>query len=199
MPQLPSGQGAHINPPRWWSRSPLPHANRYRSCHRQIMTHLEITARGPQRQHRQRRPLYLLLSALVVALTASCSRSEPRQPDLPKQPDRWVSSVALDTESRARYIGRTKDFVITSVTTVKDVNTPRTISVGDDVEGLRIGAIQCSFYWRDTSYGGEQYMWRDRWGCKAGRSRQEVENAVGEDGTKHFDYIHVSPVHLAGD
>lgn len=163
------------------------------------MTHLEVTDLGPQRQHHQKRPLYLHTLSLVVALAASCSRSEPRQPDLPKQPDRWVSSIVLDAESRAKYIGRTKDFVITSVTTVKGVNTPRTISVGDDVEGLRIGAIQCSFYWRDASYGGEQYMWRGRWGCKAGRSRQEVANGVGEDGTKRFDYIHVGPVNLAGD
>ncbi len=58
------------------------------------------------------------------------------------------------------------------------------------------GAIRCSFYWKDASYGGAQYMWRGRWGCMAGRNRYEVENAVNEDGSKQFDYIHISPVSL---
>jgi hypothetical protein len=30
----------------------------------------------------------------------------------------------------------------------------------------------------------------------AGRSREEVENAVADNGDKRFDYIHVSPVRL---
>lgn len=105
----------------------------------------------------------------------------------------------LDPESRAKYVGRTKDYLITSVSSVKNLDAAPTISVGDEVEGVRIGAIRCSFYWRDADYGGEQYMWRGRWGCLAGRSRQEVETAVGTDGEKRFDYIHVSPVRLDGD
>jgi len=145
-----------------------------------------------------RLPLAHLLSA-ATALAASCGRGEPRQPDLPKQPDRWVSSVVLDADTKVKYVGRTRDYAVTTISTVKDVNGLQTISVGDEVEGVRVGAIKCSFHWRDASYGGEQYMWRGRWGCQAGRSREEVEHAVGDDGEKRFDYIHVSPVRLAVD
>jgi hypothetical protein len=102
----------------------------------------------------------------------------------------------LPADSKATYIGKTKDYLVTTTTAVRDVNAPLTITIGDEIEGLRVGAIRCSFFWRDASYGGKQYMWRGRWGCSAGRSRQEVENAVAEDGEKRFDYIRVSPVHL---
>jgi hypothetical protein len=139
---------------------------------------------------------HILALSAIATFTASCGDGEPRQPDLLRQPDRWVTSVALDSASRVKYIGKTKDYVVTSFTAVKDVKALRTISVGDEIEGLHIGAIKCSFHWRDAYYGNEQYMWRGRWACQAGRSRQEVENAVAENGDKRFDYIHVSPVRL---
>lgn len=138
--------------------------------------------------------LSLMSLCTIWVCAVSCDRGEPRQPDLVKQPDRWVSSVVLDSNSKVEYIGRTKDYLITSVTSIKRVNGLRTISVGDDVEGLRIGAIRCSFFWRDASYGGEQYMWRGQWGCRAGRTKQEVEQAVAENGDKRFDYLYVSSV-----
>ena len=75
----------------------------------------------------------------------------------------------------------------------------RTVAVGDEIEGVRIGAIKCSFFWRDASYGGEQFMWRERWGCQAGRSEQEVQNAVANNGDKRFDYVHVAPVRLESE
>jgi hypothetical protein len=37
------------------------------------------------------------------------------------------------------------------------------------------------------------------WACMAGRSREELEAAVKEDGTKMFDYIHVAPIRLRGE
>ena len=61
-----------------------------------------------------------------------------------------------------KFVGRTRDYLITGVRTVKDVDRPRWISIGDEVEGIRIGAIQCSFHWRDATYGSEQYTWRGR-------------------------------------
>lgn len=136
----------------------------------------------------------VFLLCAVAALAMACGNAPPRQSDLPKQPDRWVNSITLDPQSKVDYIGKTTDYAITSVTKVKAVAGVRTISVGDEIEGLRIGAIKCSYYWRDASYAGEQYMWRDRWGCQAGRSRPELENLVGDDGSKRFDYIHASPV-----
>jgi hypothetical protein len=139
----------------------------------------------------------LLLPALAAcALAASCESSEPKQSDLARQPDRWVTSIRLDPDSTAQYIGKTQDFLITSVSRTRVASTAPTIRIGDEIEGIRIGAIQCSFHWNDSSYGGEQYMWRGRWGCMAGRDEQQVRNAVDDDGGKRFDYIHVAPVTL---
>jgi hypothetical protein len=105
-----------------------------------------------------------------------------------------VTSIALDSSTKIEYVGKTKDYRITSVTSIKELNGFRTVSLGDEVDGLRIGAIRCSFFWRDAAYGGKQYMWRGRWGCKAGRTKEEVENAVADNGDKRFDYLHISPV-----
>lgn len=115
---------------------------------------------------------------------------------MPERPDRWVADVALDPDSKVKFIGTTKDYLITDVSEVRSVDGVRSIRVGDEIGGVRIGAIQCSFHFRDASYGGSQYMWRGRWACKAGRTREELEQAVADDGTKRFDYIHVAPVHL---
>lgn len=136
----------------------------------------------------------LALAALL--LTASCGPSESRQPDLPKQPDRWLDSIVLDAESKATYVGKTRDYIVTTSSEVRDLGALRTIRVGEEIEGIRIGAIKCSFFWRDATYGGEQYMWRGRWGCQAGRSKQEIQSAVEADGEKRFDYIHAAPVRL---
>jgi hypothetical protein len=102
----------------------------------------------------------------------------------------------LDSSTRVTYVGKTRDYLVTSVTSAKELKAPRAIAIGDEIEGLRVGAIKCSFHWRDASYGNEQYMWRGRWGCQAGRSREEVERAVAENGDKRFDYLFVGPVHL---
>jgi hypothetical protein len=143
-----------------------------------------------------RAALLVPFAVALTALTVSCGGSEPRQPDLPRRPEIWVTSLTLDADSKLQYIGKTKDYLITTASTVKDLNGPRRISVGDEIEGIRVGAIRCSFFWTDASYGGEQYMWRGRWGCQAGRSKEEIENSVGPDGEKRFDYLHVSPVSL---
>ncbi len=140
--------------------------------------------------------LQLVATALIVGVVGGCGPSEPRQPDLPRQPNRWVSSITVDPDSQINYIGKTRELVFTTVNWGEALNGRRTISVGDVVNGVQIGAIRCSFYWKDASYGGAQYMWRGRWGCMAGRNRYEVENAVNEDGSKQFDYIHISPVSL---
>lgn len=138
----------------------------------------------------------VLTVAALVGLISSCGRSEQRTSDLTKRDDIWVSSLTLDSDSKLKYVGKTRDYIITSISTVRDLEGPRTISVGDEIEGIHIGAIQCSFFWRDASYGGEQYMWRGRWGCQAGRNEDEVERAVGRDGEKRFEYLHISPVSL---
>lgn len=156
----------------------------------------EITTRISSRDYLLKiLPSECLLSAIAV-VSISCSRSAPALPDLPKQSDRWVSSIVLDSDTKVRYIGTTRDYLVTSSSAVKELNGVRTLDVGDDIAGVRIGAIKCSFFWRNASYGGEQFMWRGRWGCQAGRSEQEVQDAVAENGDKRFDYVHVAPVRL---
>lgn len=152
---------------------------------------------------RQPRILVRLLPAVLLpfavamgALTASGGGSEPRQLDLPKRPDVWVTSITLDADSKAQYIGKTKDYLVTSFSPVKVLTGLQRISVGDSIEGIRIGVIRCSFFWRDASYAREQYMWRGRWGCQAGRSKEEIENSVKPDGGKRYDYLHIAPVSL---
>jgi hypothetical protein len=92
--------------------------------------------------------------------SADCGHSEPREPDLPKRPDVWVSSITFNADSRLQYVEKTKDHLITSVSAVKDLNAPRRISIGDEIDGIRVGAIRYIFFWTDASYGREQYMWR---------------------------------------
>lgn len=136
--------------------------------------------------------------SIIVAVTASCRQQQPRQPDLPSQPDRWVNSITLDTDSKVEYIGKTKNFLVTSAERAEEIHSPSAVRVGDSIEGLPIAAIKCSFFWRDAFSGNTQFMWRGRWGCMAGRSKQELETAIDQNGDKRFDYIHVSPVSEAG-
>jgi hypothetical protein len=135
----------------------------------------------------------------AAALITSCGPSKPKQPDLPKQPDRWVTSIVLDTDSKANYVGKTRDYAITTVSSAEKLDSLKAVSIGDQINGVRIGAIKCSFFWRDASDAGVQYMWRGQWGCEAGRSRQEILNAVQDDGTKRFDYVYVGPIRLPED
>lgn len=115
------------------------------------------------------------------------------------QPNRWVESLALDPDTKVFFVGKSKSgvFGFGSVDTRKELNGLRTIKIGDVVEGIRIGAIRCKFHPRDAGRGAAQFMWRGRWQCMAGRSAQEIDNAVGQDGIVHFDYIVVSPVSIS--
>ena len=135
-------------------------------------------------------------AAGIGAMVASCGPSKPRQADLPKQADRWVGYVNVGPESQVKYIGQTRNLLITDVTQVKDLNDSRPLKIGDTINGVKIGAIKCIFHWNDSGYGNTQFMWRGKWGCMAGRDRYEINNAVNDDGKKNFDYIHVAPVSL---
>lgn len=143
--------------------------------------------------------LVWLVAVGATCLVAGCGPARSREPDLPKQPDRWVNSVVLDADSKVNYVGKTKELLITQVSSQDSVSGLRSVRVGDVVNGVQIGAIQCSFHWRDAESSGRQYMWRGRWACMAGRSRDEVQTAVADDGTKRHDYIHIVPVGLRGE
>jgi hypothetical protein len=140
--------------------------------------------------------IFSILIAVLSLATTSCTSSKPKQADLPIQPDRWVSYVNVDPESKVQYIGKTINLLITDVTQVKEISNSRPIRIGDKINGLTIGAIKCSFHWNDSGYGNSQFMWRGKWGCMDGRDRFEINNAVNNDGGKNFDYIHIAPVSL---
>jgi hypothetical protein len=142
--------------------------------------------------------LLLMVGLAIACLLSACDDEHPvdSRPHLPKRPDKWVNSVRLDPDSKASYVEADQQYVVISVSNVRDIDGLTEIRVGDEIEGLRIGAIRCSFHWTDASYNGRQYMWRGRWQCMAGRSKEEVEGAVGENGEKFFDYIVISPVSL---
>jgi len=136
----------------------------------------------------------IILMMMFTALTA-CGRDEPRMQDLPDRDDQWVTSLTLTPDSQISYVGKTRDYLITEATKVKDLQRRSSLRVGDEVEGMRIGAIRCRFHPKNAFNGG-QYMWRGRWGCQAGRSKDEVENAVGPEGQKRFEYLFIAPVSL---
>lgn len=142
-------------------------------------------------------PIHVL--ALLALTATACQGGGSRQADLPRKPDRWVKAVATDSDSDVQYIGKTKHLLITSITGTKPVDGRNTIKIGNEIEGIRIGAIRCSYQWRNATYNGEQYMWRGRWGCMAGRDSVEVANAVADNGDKRFPYIYIAPVTLGSD
>ncbi|RWC10383.1 MAG: hypothetical protein EOS52_25055 [Mesorhizobium sp.] len=143
-----------------------------------------------------RRPVFVTaIRFLIVPVLLSACDDQSKSSDLPDKPDIWVNSLSLQNGSKATHVGKTSS--ILGSTTVTPLSGLTSIAVGDDIDGVHIGAIKCTFFTKDASYSGEQFMWRDRWGCLAGRSQDEVENAVQEDGTKLYDYIHIAPVILA--
>jgi hypothetical protein len=136
----------------------------------------------------------IILTMMLAALTAACGRREPGQPDLPDR-DQWVTSISLGPDTQISYVCKTRNYLITEATKVKDLERRPTLRVGDEVEGMRLGAIRCSFHPKNAFNGG-QYMWRGRWACQAGRSKDEVGNAVGPEGQKRFEYLFIAPVSL---
>lgn len=135
----------------------------------------------------------LIILPALPFLLSSCDQSSGSS-DLADQPDQWINSVALQSDSKATHVGKTS---LIGSTTAKILSGLTSVAVGDEIDGIRIGAIKCTFFTKDASYSGEQFMWRGKWGCLAGRSQNEVENAVQEDGTKLYDLIHVAPVTLS--
>jgi hypothetical protein len=126
----------------------------------------------------------------------ACNSSEPADNWLPDKPDIWVSKIASDEDSVMTFVEKTDDYLITETSSVRNITSIRSLSVGDEIEGIEIGAIRCTFHNRNESWAGEQFMWKGRWTCMASRNQQEILNAVGKDGFKHFSYIHLSPVSM---
>lgn len=135
-----------------------------------------------------------IVCAFLLLSACSGKPSEPASPDLPSQADRWVQTLDAQPDTKVGYVGRTSP--VLSSTTVRDVAGVRSVKIGDTIEGVTVGAIKCTFFPHDASENTGQYMWRGRWGCMAGRDRNEVENAVRDDGTKAFDYIYLAPVSI---
>ncbi|WP_114639191.1 hypothetical protein [Polynucleobacter necessarius] len=115
---------------------------------------------------------------------------------LPEQQDKWVKSITLSPYTTVKYIGKTQELLVTQSTKVTELNSLKTIEVGDEISGIHIGAIRCIFFSEDAGKGVNQYMWQGQWGCMAGRTEQELATAIRADGVKVFDYIYASPVNL---
>lgn len=135
-------------------------------------------------------PPFLCLALLL----ASCGQTtgDKATSDLPARADRWVQAVATQPDTKIEHVGKTS--TIAGSTSVTQLPAAKRIAIGDTIDGVTVGAIKCTFFPHDSAYGGEQFMWRGRWGCMAGRSQAEVAGAVKDDGTKAFDYINLSPV-----
>ena len=72
----------------------------------------------------------------IGAVVAGCGPSKPRQADLPKQADKQVSHVKVDPESKFTYIRKTRNFLITDASQVKELNDSRPIRIGDTINGI---------------------------------------------------------------
>ena len=136
------------------------------------------------------------LTIVTAIFLSSCGQSEPSEPDLPEQADRWLTSIELDADSSMKLVGKTKDYLITTVSSVTQISEVKSLTLGDEIEGVKIGVIQCKFFSKDATYGDSQFMWRGLWGCMAGRSKHEILNALDPEGGKRFSYIHISPINL---
>jgi hypothetical protein len=112
---------------------------------------------------------------------------------VPDQPHRWVSSLSLQADSKALLVRKDNFFGVSSQQPLSGL---RNIALGDEIEGVKIGAIKCFSHDRDEFYENEQYMWRGRWACQAGRSKYELDHSVQNNGSKNYDYIHVVPVNI---
>ena len=137
------------------------------------------------------------MASLALLLLLSCGQQQQsKNPDLPEQPDKLLNSILIQGDTKVTHVGKTS--AVLGATRVKPIDGLRSIAVGDDIDGVNIGAIRCVFFNKDASYANEQFMWRGRWGCQAGRSQKEIENAVKSDGTKMYDYIYIAPVNSDG-
>jgi hypothetical protein len=140
--------------------------------------------------------IQLILAIAITIGLVSCGRSQPKELALPPQADQWASSIVVESGGKVTYIGKTKELLVTESTEIRALPGITKITIGDEISGVRIGAIKCMFFQENDFHGKEQYMWRGKWGCQAGRSKDELLVAVSSTGKKQVDYIYASPVQL---
>jgi len=99
--------------------------------------------------------------AILIAILLACGviyfifprhDGSPKIPDLPKRPDKWVDTIRLKNDSKAKYVGKT---LVLGISTIKELQGLHTISVGDDINGVKINAIKCRFFVSDAGYANE--------------------------------------------
>tara|TARA_Y100000589_G_C26761214_1_gene469877 strand:+ start:4 stop:489 length:486 start_codon:yes stop_codon:yes gene_type:complete len=144
----------------------------------------------------------LLLAPLILCF-ASCSTSINDRtilPELPEQKDKWVQSLNLDTDSQVTFVGKEKNLYITSTWETKKIEGLTSVSVGDIINGLKVGSILCSFHTKNASgYGAGQYMWRGRWSCTAGRDKSEITSILRSiylEKIHNYPYLSIRPITL---
>ena len=145
----------------------------------------------------------LLFAPLLLCL-ASCSPSVEeltRLPDLPEQKAKFVKSLNLEEDSQVKFVGKEKNLLITSTWETKEIDGLPSISIGDTINGLKVGSIFCSFHTKDASNTSTgQFMWRGRWSCLAGRSISEIfdlKKSFESSRKRKFPYLHIAPITLS--
>ncbi len=93
---------------------------------------------------------------VLISLLAAYDEQNSKSPVLSDLQYRWTHAIPVRGDSKASHIGKTTN---TRSTSTKLLSGHHTIALGDDINGLHFGAIKYSFFNKDASYAGEQYMW----------------------------------------
>ena len=123
--------------------------------------------------------------------------------------DKWVREIIIPKGSDQNYLPKSERFMIIGIKsqTWSPVKTLTKIRVGDKITGTDsrdktrsfiVGAIKCSYHSSDQFSGGSQFMWKGKWGCVAGRNKNQILNYwKGRDG-RIFDVFTTSPINSEG-
>tara|TARA_B100001248_G_scaffold248193_1_gene220289 strand:+ start:129 stop:1130 length:1002 start_codon:yes stop_codon:yes gene_type:complete len=117
---------------------------------------------------------------------------------------KWVERIIIPDDAYQRYQPKTmmnNGFMTTSRWSPK--KPFKSLNIGDTIVGtdgknktrsFKVGAINCFYHSYSASYLGQQYMWKGKWSCTAGRNKYEVLNIFSEDYDRVFDTFTTGPI-----
>ena len=130
-------------------------------------------------------PTLLVLVAACSSCDASGTASSPAVTET-----RWVDKVALSDGATASFF---------DVCTMGGSVCPdgvelgsRDVAVGDEIQGMKVGAIKCQLYSRDIRgwRGGPDFVARKgKWNCTASIDETAAENSVSESGNRTYPAV----------
>tara|TARA_B100000965_G_C19529804_1_gene730568 strand:- start:225 stop:626 length:402 start_codon:yes stop_codon:yes gene_type:complete len=103
---------------------------------------------------------------------------------------KWVKGLNISQDSHAFFNG--KCGFLGGCPSGKPIYG--TVSIGQTIEGMKIGAIRCEKFNRTMKgwRGGPKYVsLAGRWNCKAARSRNAVMSTPGKNGERPFPWVYV--------